>query len=61
MLKKWYHYELDTHSPTTVPFYSCPIGVSADPCPAGAPWMREGSTKFIPITPYTRVAKKKLL
>ena len=20
---------------------SCPIGVSADSCPAGAPWMRE--------------------
>ena len=40
---------------------SCPIGVSADSCPAGAPWMREWSTKFIPITPYTRVANKKLL
>ena len=26
---------------------SCPIGVSADLCPAGAPWLREWSTKFI--------------
>ena len=23
------------------PTDSCPVGVSADPCPAGAPWMRE--------------------
>ena len=23
------------------PFDSCPIGVSADSCPAGAPWLRE--------------------
>ena len=24
-----------------LPNDSCPIGVSADSCPAGAPWMRE--------------------
>ena len=30
-----------TPSPATVPFDSCPIGVSADLCPAGAPWLRE--------------------
>ena len=29
----------------------CPVGVSADSCPAGAPWLREQSTKF--ITYYT--------
>ena len=40
---------------------SCPIGVSADLCSAGAPWLRKWSTKFIPITPYTRVANAKLL
>ena len=40
---------------------SCLIGVSADSCSAGAPWLRKWSTKFIPITPYTRVANKKLL
>ena len=32
-------------------FDSCPLGVSADSCPAGAPWLREWSTKF--ITYYT--------
>ena len=26
-----------TPSPATAPFDSCPIGVSADSCPAGAP------------------------
>ena len=28
-------------SPAAAPFDSCPIGVSADSCPAGAPWLRE--------------------
>ena len=28
-------------SPATTPFDSCPIGVSADSCPAGAPWLRD--------------------
>ena len=49
----WIHYEIATDS--------CPIGVSTDLCSAGAPWLRKWSTKFIPITPYTRVANTKLL
>ena len=30
-----------TPSPAATPFDSCPIGVSADLCPAGAPCLRE--------------------
>ena len=35
--QQWYQFKLDTHSPATAPFDSCPVGVSADSCPAGAP------------------------
>ena len=29
------------HSPAKAPFDSCLVGVSADSCPADAPWFRE--------------------
>ena len=55
--------ELYVHNDVMLAFGtdSFPIGVSADSCPADASWLRDESTKFIPITPYTRVANKKLL